>query len=184
MKTFNITEDQLKELSKGNAKVERWFPEAFETKLEVGKWYKLKDINKLLYITHFDRGHAYGYGFDNSDWFLHDGSKLYNCACNSVSVKFLNLATESEVFKALEKEALKKGFVNGAKFLSPIDKHKGECKDGFDFSLDLNVLYNNNVSVFTQGKWASIIKEKTLSKSEAESMINEFKNDGYAYKIG
>jgi len=41
MKTFNITEDQIKELAKGNAKVQRWFPEAFENKLEDNTWYFL-----------------------------------------------------------------------------------------------------------------------------------------------
>ena len=43
MKTFTITEEQVKELSKwkhGKRLMQDWFPEAFEKQLEVGKVYK------------------------------------------------------------------------------------------------------------------------------------------------
>ena len=43
MKTFTITEEQIKELSKwkhGKRLMQDWFPEAFEKQLEVGKVYK------------------------------------------------------------------------------------------------------------------------------------------------
>ena len=45
--SFSITKDQLRQLT--DPKVKEWFPEVFEVKLEVGKWYK-SDIG-LFCIT-------------------------------------------------------------------------------------------------------------------------------------
>ena len=48
MAQYTITEEQIKELAKwkhGKRLTQEWFPEVFENKLEVGKWY-LVDGNK------------------------------------------------------------------------------------------------------------------------------------------
>ena len=37
--------------------------------------------------------------------------------------------------------------------------------------------------IFENGVWAEVIKEKTLSKSEAEAKLTELINDGFEYKI-
>lgn len=172
---YEITKEQLQELAKGNAKVERWFPEAFETKLEVGKWYNMGES-----IINWQGELSKSYGISNcgywyeSGWFTHI---LLN----------VKPATESEVFEALKKEAVKRGYTKGAK----IKRFNGDI-----YEIDHSEIYhwtkpketlsigNGDVNIYLDGKWAEIIKEKTLSKSEAEAKLNELINDGYAYKIG
>lgn len=176
---YEITKEQIKQLSSQDQIVEEyleeWFPEAFESKFEIGKWYKITTDENYFLNWQGEYKQCYGIlaGRWDNKYFFYEYHKK-----NSVP------ATESEVFEALKKEAVKRGFINGAKYLSPTDQYHGKCTDRFDFSFKLNVLYNNNFSVFTDGKWAEIIKEKTLSKSEAEAKLNELINDGYDYKIG
>ena len=178
---YEITKEQLQELAKGNAKVERWFPEAFETKFEVGKWYKNKDDNHLYCVvaqtdSQYNPFQAYGFNSDGS-W-----SKT-----NSRCLTNFRPATESEVFEALKKEAVKRGFVKGAKITNVINEYteniySGTYKNGSN-SILVDTCDYGNFTIFKDGKWAEIIKEKTLSKSEAEAKLNELINDGYAYKI-
>ena len=46
-----------------------------------------------------------------------------------------------------------------------------------------NTLFLDGVKIFSNGKWAEVIKEKTLSKSEAEAKLTELCKDGFEYKI-
>gem|GEM_PF-3903038 len=39
------------------------------------------------------------------------------------------------------------------------------------------------MTFYKDGQWAEIIKEKTLSKSEAEAKLTELSKDGFEYKI-
>ena len=55
MKNYEITEEQIKELAKGNAKVKKMFPEVFERLIfENGKWatiiptYTKEEAEKML----------------------------------------------------------------------------------------------------------------------------------------
>lgn len=75
-------------------------------------------------------------------------------------------AKESELFEALKKEAIKRGFKEGVIFLTPSDKRKYIAKG--------NILAWNSTSTFgltfsgseglilDNGVWAEIIKENTL----------------------
>ena len=52
MKNYKITEDQIKQLAKGNKKVEKMFPEVFETEIELNKWYKREDCpGSIIFIN-------------------------------------------------------------------------------------------------------------------------------------
>lgn len=188
---YEITKEQLQELAKGNAKVERWFPEAFKTKWDIGKWYKSKNYEKVLFfLESISNGGVNGYGLNYvGDW--------VNSKENFANVKDFQsvyLATESEVLEALKKEAVKIGFFEGVYIKadwimtgnniskSPISKGKFRLDNNGDF--DYSPINGTTYTLFRKGKWAIPIKEKTLSKSEAEAKINELTNDGYAYKIG
>jgi len=184
---YSITKDQLKELAKGNAKVEKWFPEAFEAKLEVGKWYNI--TGRLFCITKFkDTGAAMGYGVDDGEWFYEKDEESSRVACNSGALKNSRPATESDVFEALKKEAVKRYGEDWetVKLKAHIDNgEKSDNRPIYRVEYTSNhKLWNKNGVIFHNGKWAEIIKEITLSKSEAEAKLNELINDGYDYKIG
>ena len=67
MKNYKITEEQIKQLAKGNAKVKKMFPEVFKMELEIGKWYKRIIGNTLSCICE-PKGNAKvkSYGFSDN----------------------------------------------------------------------------------------------------------------------
>ena len=193
MKNYKITEEQIKQLAKGNAKVKKMFPEVFENKLEVGKlevgkWYKNEDYGNLVFMTDkfkeqdFESkfttfAKRYGFKFtDKKEW--------YNDLYFSDSRKF-TLATDTEVLEALTDEAKKRGFVKGAYFKS-LDGYEINHSIGeLDFWLEENNLrittpkeewkyYGgkgcSNPAIFKDGIWATLIK--TYTKEEAEKLLN------------
>jgi len=167
---YEITEEQIKELAKGNAKVKEWFPEVFEIKLEAGKWYKdLKDSKSLYFITEVKEDKFYYYGFNcyglfkEKDWYL-----ITQCE--------LVLVTDSEVLEALTNEAKKIGFKKGVyvnRDMFVINKGTVKITSNDDF----NLFGVNNCSlqlggncIFENGIWATLVK--TYTKEEAEKMLN------------
>lgn len=169
---YEITEEQIKQLAKGNAKVKEWFPEVFETELEVGRWYRRITGNTLSFICE-PKGDAKvkSYGFS------------YNVFYNDTELDahwgYMNQleewtpATDTEVLEALTNEAKKRGFkkgvcfniVNGEREPIHIDKNERYGFDNYG-----NKLLMNNWCIFENGKWAEIIK--TYTKKEAEKLLN------------
>lgn len=170
---YEITEEQIKELPLQLAL--KWFPnesklmlnQVFETKLEVGKWYKDKwGTSGLYYITEINGYKFTFFGFSvsgnytNRNWYLIQNCDLYP-------------ASDSEVLEALTNEAKKRGFVkgvcfnivNGERESINIDKNSRYGFDNYG-----NKLLMNNWCIFENGKWAEIIK--TYTKEEAEKMLN------------
>lgn len=186
MKKYEITEDQIQDIAKGGGKtkIKEMFPEAFETKLEVGKWYKVENNGIYLFNHQLEDK---SYGFFKGDW----TPKSWDTSFEVWTKKPIP-ATESEVFEALKKEAVKRGFDLGVKI-----------RRGFDIGLDDKIIDDKSYSsdpnffyclkdhflemygfvIYSKGQWAEIIKEKTISKSEAEKKLTEFINDGNEYKI-
>jgi hypothetical protein len=130
-----------------------------EPKFEVGKWYKFKSDFCSAIVCY--QGGKSGYGFSESNWKHHESWTFDVNALDWIP------ATESEVFEALEKEAIKRGIVVGV----TIDKlNIGDSMNrdvvkitnlglGFVFSLEENRLRFNGDTVFYKGKWAEIISE-------------------------
>lgn len=123
------------------------FPELFEPKIEVGKWYKGHE-NLLVYVTDFkDLGNINGYGFNtDGDW--EDSRKEYEWGLTYKC----SLATKEEVEEALTAEAKKRGYKDGGYVKSLIDGNEVMCK-GNSFRY-----YTNNLwlgcCIFRYGKWA------------------------------
>ena len=115
MKTFTITEEQIKELSKwkhGKRLMQDWFPEAFEKQLEIGKVYKYMSFNqgKFMFKFNGDFGINSCYGFDiNGEW--SNELRLWKC-----DVHLYEEATKEEWLEALKNEARKRGFKKGVKY--------------------------------------------------------------------
>lgn len=181
MKSYKITEEQIKEMkSWGNTrdakKVEQWFPEVFETKLEVGKWYKHKEFKDILICPEriSDKGILYGFGFNQKGKWVSDENYLDgSCLCNEVAAKYLIPATEEEVKESLVREANKRYFDVGSKWIKPYSSMEAIANGDFGYSYSF---YNNDLtgfqfdgkSIFHNGKWAEIIEEeiKVVEKEE------------------
>ena len=171
---FEITKEQILEFiewgnSKDQEKLKQWFPEAFETKLEVGRWYKNKDTESIIccesyYLCLTEGLICKGYGVDMfSDWVT--DYKICDCIP----------ATDSEVEAALINEAKKRGFKEGV-----YANNTNICEIGGKWEVKANnfELLNNgllvtkdnrSVVLSKEGKWAEIIP--TMTRQEAEGKL-------------
>jgi hypothetical protein len=154
------TEERIKELE---ARFQRQLAELkkeLNPELEVGRWYKTMSDNLFCYTGRNTDGVILGYGFIDNDW---DNWK-WGSEKNDKT-----LATEQEVFEALKKEAIKRGFKEGVTLKatginkefywidSPISgEHEYHAEtDTLDSS-------NGNGYIYHKGKWAEIIKEEPI----------------------
>ena len=106
------------------------------------------------------------HGFDgNGNWF----------DCHNQNYKLRNSdykATDKEVEEALVKEAKKRGFVKGVNISYLISTRNDFGFDG-TFSIYRDSLVDNRSAViFSEGKWAEIIKE-TITKEQAEKELGK-----------
>ena len=166
--TFEITKETI---IKYQMKDE--FPEVFEVKLEVGKWYKRPHGKALFFIVGDPKITPFEvYGFDmEGNWMNLEKARTFP--------DYEIEATEQEVFEALKNEAVKRGFKEGV-YITPM------YSDGKDYFQDENIInkplnFHLKVStlevdggddryrIFVNGKWATILKTKT--KEEAEKLL-------------
>lgn len=163
-KKFTITKDQLRQLT--DPKIKEWFPEVFENKLEVGKWYVRKDglYKTINFITSLKDMSNTGYGID------YLGNWVDSFDISGTSTDCLREATKEEVFKALVYEAEKIGF-SGNQPINISSKNRAgylanPSKNSFSFSN--NILYLWEIEIFNNGIWATIIQTKTKAQAEKE----------------
>ena len=155
--------------SEWKAKIEKEFPKLFKkTELVVGKWYKYKVINSLLYSTDVS-SHFYisAYGVYKDVW--------HNEGDDRFSKKKLIPATDKEVKEALIKEAKKRGFKKGVKVVSPYNSNHTRVIAS-SFRLERGSLVSTSESgrrtyLFFGGKWATIIE--SITKEEAEKQLGK-----------
>lgn len=181
MKKFEITKEQILSIAEnyGNDNntclrsnlttyLKCDFPQAFESELETGKWYKGDvDFKSLIYITGLEDKKSYTtikyYGFTFGDY------SESGTIANYEHEKSLVPATDKEVETALIAEAKRRGYRNGVTFKS-LDYNFKNVKiidDFFSFDFNNNDLYlkvdapsgQRYRSVFLKGKWAEIISE-------------------------
>ena len=167
--TFEITKETIVKY-----KMKDEFPEVFEVKLEVGKWYKRPHGKALFFIVGDPKITPFEvYGFDmEGNWMNLEKARTFP--------DYEIEATEQEVFEALKNEAVKRGFKEGV-YITPM------YSDGKDYFPDENIInkplnFHLKVSIlevdggddryriFVNGKWATILKTKT--KEEAEKLLN------------
>ena len=182
MKTFELTQEQINQLAeKKHAKelLQKFIPEAFKTKLEVGRWYKSKNKSKkTLFFTNKEKcDYDVGYGFD----FI---GKYYGADFNleGSDAEDFELATEEEVREALINEAKKRGYKEGVKCkFGIIEEIRTIETNYFVFKLEYNTLgiklKNGNADViFRSGKWAEIIEQSEPTKEEINRVLTFLKN--------
>ncbi len=166
MKTFEITKEQINILAQQHSWSEKYlkenFPQAFESELEVGKWYKITQCEIICFVTHIKEDRVYYYGFISKHWLGNDWANIGNN---------WTLATDKEVETALIEEAKRRGFKEGVTF-----KNFNGANQTFLSFYGLNESFNglfsrtpkeewgnkncnSNPYIFRDGKWAEIINE-------------------------
>ena len=189
MKTFELTQEQinlLAEVPNTQYLLQKFIPEAFETKLEVGKYYINKIHNDLINIAEInekDEIKFYGFDYDkteNTSRFIDErNSPLFY----GYGKEFKNwrLATKEEVSEALINEAKKRGFHNAGELTIKLATEeileKGFFKNicnKFRYSPIRNSLDLDGVEIFKNGEWAEIIEEtNTFDKDYLDNKITE-----------
>lgn len=177
--SYTITEEQIKSIAEGGGKkkIKEMFPQFFGNKIEVGKWYKMKEVNNrcIFYVSRINDDKMFGYGLSYSGyWFNHnekENGHIGNPNCNNLYF----LATNEEVEAALIAEAKKRGFVEGVKYKNT----EGELHVCGDLYFGGNgwIYSANQGMIFEDGKWAEIIKETP------EDFLNEILNKDLTCKI-
>lgn len=137
-----------------------------ERKFKVGDWVKFP-INNVGRIEKF----VNGYPVLHNDLFKNYGHKLP-----------LTKAAKQEIKEVLIKEAKRRGFVDGCSFQtvsgwSCIIKEK-DYSAGFTYNDTLDILFYATFAIYKNGKWGSVIKEKT------KIFEWEVTDKGHAYDIG
>lgn len=173
MKKYEITEEQIKDLANGKAKskLKQLFPEVFEKKLEVGKWYKCKgQENFLIFIT----SECNRYGFDtDGKWFnvFKINSKINLDSFNNAYYE----ATPEEVETALINKAKKMGYKpDNFTCLFGSSLHVLDVEEQFFFNdneLWQGIRGRANC-VFKDGKWAEVVKQTELTMQEIADKFN------------
>lgn len=138
-------------------KIEEQFKELFPTpELEVGKWYRVPRFGKCMIMFNGDFRNSVTYGFD------YDGDFSYKIGVQTADLRDFVLATDKEVETALINEVKKRGYKNGNYkcLLLPHSTHN--TNEDFDYrpkdnELALGATFSN--IVFSNGKWAEIMKE-------------------------
>jgi len=157
---YEITEEQIKIIYEATSinnqeELEDWFPDVFENR---NGWYKDNCLfNKHWLGFYKDNVLIYGIGA-NKQWF--ESSTTTNSSTE-------RKATDSEVLEALTNEAKKRGFKDGARFISPKEKCKGICGN-YNYHNYTNILFSGGVAIFNKGVWGELY----YTKEEAEKMLN------------
>lgn len=187
METFELTQEQINQLAeKKHAKelLQQFIPEAFETKLEVGKYYIYKIHNDLINIAEInekDEIKYYGFDYDkteNTSEFIDErNSPLFYG--HGKEFKNWRLATEEEVSEALINEAKKRYSNKKVRCLDTNNIIEIDFNE-FTYYEDVNGLYafdndlETEIEIFKDGIWAEIIEEtNTFDKDYLDNKITE-----------
>ena len=154
MKKYELTQEQINQLAeKKHAKelLQKFIPDAFENKLEVGKWY----ISEHYLVYYLGNYKCNCIKLSDGEWFDNIHHSLYS------HLKSYRLATEEEVVKALINEAIKRGYKKGVKCKFGTSKEIRTIETNkFFFDFNSNKLYlrhssgNSADEIFRNGFWA------------------------------
>lgn len=164
---MKITKKQIEELHQSGDvnKLKEWYPSVFEEELEVGVWYKnIKEPLNIIYLESGNKDSFECYGFsDSGKWMELMNRSTFNCGPYTK-------ATHQEIETALIKEAKKRGFDKGVKYLSAWNGVNCTYPENLNYNPEKNCLsgrFGNNC-IFQNGNWATIIKQMTQEQIEKE----------------
>jgi len=188
-KSFKISKKEILAVYENKELLKDMFPKCFEVKkpvLEAGKWHRGLEEMKLFVIESKDHNNIKGYGFGiNGKWINDDGTYQWGLPAENHQE-----LTPQEVQTALEAEAKRRGFVDGATFryfegdLWTVSGNiEFEYKNGcLKLWSDVCESVGNNsaergfIIILKSGKWCEITQKPEITISEAEAKLNnEFK---------
>ena len=187
MKTFELTQEQINQLAEvPNTQylLQKFIPEAFETKLEVGKYYIHKIHNDLINIAEInekDEIKFYGFDYDKTENTSEFIDERNSPSFYGYGKEFKNwrLATEEEVSEALINEAKKRYSNKKVRCLDTNNIIEIDFNE-FTYYEDVNGLYafdndlETEIEIFKDGIWAEIIEEtNTFDKDYLDNKITE-----------
>lgn len=165
----------IEELKKIKDALEVLINESENTKFEVGKWYKT-NYGSIYYIDKIEGELCYGYGLDYTNkWF----NNIMPCQLSQIE----RLSTPKEVEEALIKEAEKRGLKEGTIINNSMlnDCSNTSCKaENNEYKFIEDELYSNcllldGFVIFLNGKWAEIVKTKTIDEIARDlSALSEY----------
>lgn len=174
MKTFTITEEQVKEAynaacNEWKSKIKDWFPEAFEKQLKVGKVYKYPSLGEK-FMFKFNGFGANNYGFTTIGEWSNDLGVWKN------EVNLYEEATKEEWLEALKEEARKRGFKKGVKY-NYVDKPYfiKTFQDELDLAISADLVDCIDI-ILKNGVWAEVIKEEIPTQEEIDRVLDYLKN--------
>lgn len=154
--------------------------EILKPKFEVGKWYKhkIKYGKGIAAIVNFQGYNNFAYGLNlGGDW-----TTEFSGSHSSWNDGTVEQTTPKEVEEALIKEAEKRGFKEGVKVdrsmfknmelpVSIYDEDFTPLSNEFSFLEKDNTLRIDGYGIFYNGKWAEIVKTKTIDEIAREFSI-------------
>nr|WP_299488663.1 hypothetical protein [uncultured Allomuricauda sp.] len=164
--------------SEWKGKIEQGFPKLFKKdRFKKGDWVYIDKASKGAYGAslsfgrvcdvneHITNGLHYGLvvNIDGDVWGIGNNYKA-------------RTATPKEIEEQLIKEAKKRGFKKGARYIPILeieveDPNKvWEATDAFDYYPETDAISCGFQYIYRQGKWAEIVK--TMTKKEAEEKLN------------
>jgi len=199
MKTYNITEEQIKDIALGGGKknIKEMFPEVFKDKITTGKWYYLNNTTAkgiLIFIEEILDEGLKGYGFGSSGSF-HIPDNIWLTGWSHEELDLIP-ATREQVVESLEKEAKKRYGEDwkNAKIKANADEqtyiHLGINESNFScvaiVSGGHTKLYSTNGVIFHNGNWAEVLEEEKVIEKPILSfdfgfMILEYKPNKRKY---
>lgn len=163
---MKTTEERIKALEAELQQLKQDIKPEFKT-----GWYKVNRYNDWL--NYYDFENKIRYGFDQYGNWMNPHSFDYYMHLINKDIDGGISATESEVFEALKKEAIKRGFkegcvANNSKVHGCIYENN-KLDSGYSFHFIDGGLYYGNLEfndsqwcIFKNGKWAEIIKDEPI----------------------
>lgn len=143
---------EVKELAQDKKKLEKK-PKAKKVKEpEKGKWYASGSV--IVCCSKYSDGLMYGYGMGSFRWSSIDASHW------GTKISTWKLAKDSDVEKMLIKEAEKRGFKKGVKYVHTKSGDKLVSTGKHNLTSDGCQLTDGIYYIFEGGKWAEIIEDK------------------------
>jgi hypothetical protein len=177
METYNLTEQQIKDLASGRLKV----TDILKKEITPG-WYKVyfegtdNDLLGIFYIYKVSGSevwYKYGYNYNINQW--------EDCEDWAYIDHTYISATDEEVMKMLTEEAKRRGFVKGAKCkglggdIKAVERYdfwnvnRGLIDEG---KFNLSCSEEEGV-VFRRGEWAVVVVEETVTIEERLERIEK-----------
>lgn len=147
--------------------------DSLKPQVELGKWYWVEaqighEQDALIYVQDLSKDCKGNYGFNHAGKWLSgvrdkDGIGSYAIWNN---LDLLRPATDTEVFEALKKEAIRRGLIEGVRIKSPFIIGTGDCESVTRLSNSYELRKNSfvnlgdwNYTLMRDGIWATPIEE-------------------------